>query len=171
MWRYTLFLQSRSEFVFDSFVALSGVLQVFRSTSSQLTPDTFASWARLLSRPARFDELERAQTVTSFYAIGGEIPPIDRKHLVEIFGLSHGHERGICQIHRMIGIFPHQLESAIQRFGVEKPHGQSAVRDEMNEVLGADAARREQVKRFREDGRCGSERLGDGLENLSARPM
>jgi len=39
----------------------------------------------------------------------------------------------------MIGVLPHQLENAIEGLWIEKPHGDSAVRDEMNEVCGTRA--------------------------------
>ena len=83
--------------------------------------------------------------MTTLNSIGGEVPAIDRKHLVKILGLGHGYERGVCQIHRLICILLHQLKGAVHRFRIEKPQGEAAVRDEMDEICCANAARGEQV--------------------------
>lgn len=50
-----------------------------------------------------------SQLVTSLDAVGGEIPAVDGKNLVKIFGLSHCDERSVRQIHRMVCILLHQL--------------------------------------------------------------
>src|SRR6185437_10482010 len=64
-----------------------------------------------------------------------------------------------------------QLKGAIERFGTQKPHAEAPVRDEMNQVGGATAARREQVKGLRQDRRGGDQRFEDAFENLRTRTV
>jgi hypothetical protein len=105
--------------------------------------------------------------VAALHAVRLEVLPIDREHLRRGERFRGGDQRGVRQIHRVIGVLLHQLERSLQTPGVEGPNRCASTCDEVAEAIRAYAAGGEHVERLGQDRDRRHERLPDGLENFS----
>jgi hypothetical protein len=73
-----------------------------------------------LGPPLAYD-LERIMAVSSLDAIGTEVTSIYREYLAGSEGFSSNHQRCIRQVHRLVSVCFHQLESPLDSVTLQEP--------------------------------------------------
>jgi hypothetical protein len=68
-------------------------------------------------------DLEWIVTVSAFQPESLEIVPVEREDFPRTQLLRSHHQRGIRQIHRMIGVSLHELKRTLERGSGKKPNG------------------------------------------------
>ena len=98
-------------------------------------------------------------------AISREVTAVDGKDLAQLQGFGEDDERGVGQVHRVVGVLGHQGEGPDQCALVQEPDGEALGGHEVRQPSRADAGGGQQVKCLGEYRYRGAQWLVDSRED------
>lgn len=101
-------------------------------------------------------------------SIGREIATVDRKDFPKLQALGENDERGVGEIHRVVGILDHQLEGPDQSLVVQKQDIETATGNKIHQPLRANAGGGQQMEGFGEHGERRAQGLFDARQYAGA---